>query len=58
LSAADFPIQSGLKQGGTLSELLFNFALEHTIRIGQQILLGLKLNGTYQLPVHADDVNL
>jgi hypothetical protein len=27
-----FPIQNGLKQGGTESPLLFSFALEYTIR--------------------------
>ena len=27
-----FPIQNGLKEGDALSPLLFNFALEYTIR--------------------------
>jgi len=27
-----FPIRNGLKQGGALSPLLFNFALEYAIR--------------------------
>jgi hypothetical protein len=27
-----FPIQNGLKQGGALSPLLFNFALEYAVR--------------------------
>jgi hypothetical protein len=27
-----FPVQYGLKQGDTLSLLLFNFALEYTIK--------------------------
>jgi hypothetical protein len=49
-------IQNGLKQGDAL--LLFNFVLEFLIRRVQENQVGLKLSGTHQLLIYANDVNL
>ena len=53
-----FLIWNGLKQGDALSPLLFNFPLEFDIRRVQVNRDGLKLNGTHQLIVYVDDVNI
>ena len=53
-----FPIKNALKQGEALLPLLFNFALEYAIKrvhVNQETL---KLHGTHQRPVYADDVNI
>jgi len=53
-----FPIRNGLKQGNALLPLFFNFALEYAIRRVQVIQDGLKLNGTHQFLVYADDFDI
>jgi len=53
-----FPFKNGFKQGDALSPLLFNFPLVYGIRRVQANKDGLKLNGTRQFQVYADDVNL
>ena len=53
-----FPVRNGLKKGDALLLLLFNFALGYIIKTVQVNQNSLKLNGTHQLVVNADDVNV
>jgi hypothetical protein len=47
-----------LKQEDALSPLLFNSALEYAIRRVQEHQKGLKFNGTHQILVYTDDINI
>jgi hypothetical protein len=53
-----FRVRNGLKLGDALSPLLFNYDLEYAIRKFRVNQDGLKLNGTIQLVVYCDDVNI
>jgi len=53
-----FPIKNSWKQGDELSPLLFNFAVEYAFKRVQVNHKGLKVNGTHQLLVYADGVNV
>jgi len=53
-----FPIKNDLKQGDSLMPLLCNSALEYAIWRVQINQDGLKLNGTHQRLVYADDINI
>ena len=53
-----FPFENDLKQGDTLSPLVFNFVLEYAIRKVQETNLELNMNGPHQVLAYADDLNL
>jgi len=53
-----FAMKNGLREGDALSSLLFNFAVEYAIRKVKANHKFLKLNGTYQVLIYADYVNL
>jgi len=52
-----FPLKNGLRKGGALLRLFLNFVLEYAIRRAQVNQNVLKLKGTDQALVYADDVN-
>ena len=53
-----FPINNGLKQGDASLPLLFIIAVEYAIKRVQVNQDSLKLNGTHQVLVYADVVNI
>ena len=53
-----FPVSDDLKQGDVLRPLHLHFVLEYAIRRVQVNQDGMKLSGTHQLLVYADDVNI
>jgi hypothetical protein len=53
-----FLIENGVNHGDALSALLLNLPLEYAIKKVQLNYVGLLLNGTHQLLVYTDDVNL
>jgi hypothetical protein len=53
-----FTIKNVLKKGDALSPMPFNFSVGYAIRKIHVNQDGLKLNGTHQLLVYADEVNI
>jgi hypothetical protein len=53
-----FPVKNELKKRDALSQSLFNFVYEYAIRRVQVNKDGFNLNGTHQLLVYVDGVNI
>jgi hypothetical protein len=53
-----FVWQVVIKNGDVLSPLLFNFPFQYAIRTVQTNQEGLKLNGTHQILIYADNINI
>jgi hypothetical protein len=53
-----FPIWNGLKQGDALPPLLFNFALECTMKKVLENQEVMDLNETHQILAYVDDVSI
>jgi len=53
-----FPINNGPNEGNATLSLLFNFALEYAIQKVTANHKLLKFNGTHQVIIYGDDVNL
>ena len=53
-----FPFKNALKQGDSLLRLLFSSALDYAIRRVQVNQDGLNVNGTHQLLVYANEINI
>jgi len=51
-------IKNGVKQVDALAPLFFNFALVYAIWMVQVNQDGLILNGTHQILIYADDINI
>jgi len=53
-----FTIKNGVKERDALSPLIFTFTVGYAILSVQVNQEGLKCNGTHQLVVYADDINM